>query len=333
MAHAVGVGSGTAALHLALAACGIGPGDRVLVPAHTFVGSIWGLLYLGAEPVPCDVEAETGLLDLADAARRIGGGARAILPVHLYGQAMDMRAVDEFARAHGLLVIEDAAQAIGARAHGREMAGRAVGGRAVGGRAVGGLGAAGCFSFYPGKNLGAAGDAGLVATDDAALARRVRALRNHAQSETYVHAELGFNARMDALQALVLSRKLPHLDAWTDQRRELAARYTADFGGLPLDLPEVRGDHVFHLYVVRSTRRDALRRHLARCGIQTGMHYPVPLHRQPCLAAFAMDRESFPNADRFARQGLSLPLFAGMTLAQQARVIAAVRGFFAGPEA
>lgn len=195
--HAIGVGSGTAALHLAFTAAGIGCGDKVLVPTHTFIGSIWGLLYLGAEPVLCDVEPDTGLLDLADAERRMGRGVRAILPVHLYGQPVDMRAARAFALKHRLILVEDAAQAIGAR-HGA--------------RRVGGIGDLGCFSFYPGKNLGAAGEAGLVVTDDDAMAQRVRRLRNHAQTEPYVHGELGFNARMDAIQALVLSHKLPHLE-------------------------------------------------------------------------------------------------------------------------
>jgi len=300
--HAIGVGSGTAALHLAFMAAGIGPGDKVLVPAHTFIGSIWGLLYLGAEPVLCDVEPDTGLLDLADAERRMGRGVRAILPVHLYGQPVDMRAARAFALKHALILVEDAAQAIGDL---------------------------GCFSFYPGKNLGAAGEAGLVVTDDDAMAHRVRRLRNHAQTEPYVHGELGFNARMDAIQALVLSHKLPHLERWTAQRRALALRYRAALADLPLLLPITRGgDHVFHMFVIRTPERDRLREHFARCSIQTGLHYPVPLHRQPCLRAIDMDRDSFPVADAFARDGLSLPLFVGMTEAQQDRVVAAARGFF-----
>ncbi len=311
--HAVGVGSGTAALHIAFAAAGIGPGDRVLVPAHTFIGSIWGLLYLGAEPVLCDVDARTGLLDLDDAARRMAPRTRAILPVHLYGRAMDMDEVGAFAREHGLMVIEDAAQAIGAR---------------HGGRRVGGIGDLGCFSFYPGKNLGAAGEAGLIATDDAALADRARALRNHAQTETYVHGELGFNERMDGLQALVLGHKLPHLERWTAHRRAQAARYAAAFADLPLVLPAPGGDHVFHLFTVLTPHRDALRADLARMNIQSGLHYKVPLHRQPCLRDHAMDRDSFPVTDRIARETLSLPLYAGMPDAQQARVISAVRHFF-----
>ena len=313
--HAVAVNSGCSALHLAVKAAGIGPGDKVLVPAHTFVGTIWGLLYEGAVPVLCDVDPASGTIDMVDAARRMQPGVTAILPVHLYGQPADMDAVLGFAAEHGLTVIEDAAQAIGAHALGRP---------------VGGLGRLGCFSFYPGKNLGAAGEAGLVVTEEDGLAEHLRRLREHGQSERYVHAELGYNYRMDGIQGLVLGCKLPFLDGWTAQRRALAARYDEAFSDLPLQRPQaVHGDHVYHLYVVLTERRDALRQALTAAGIQTGLHYPVPLHRQPCLQRLDLDRDSFPVADRFAAMGLSLPLYAGMTPAQQEQVIAAVRGFLA----
>lgn len=312
--HAVAVSSGTAALHLAVLAAGIGPGDRVLVPAHSFIGTLWGVLYAGAVPVFCDVEPDTGTIDLADAARRIGSGAKAIIPVHLYGQPADMAAVRAFAVQRGLVVIEDVAQAIGARHEGR---------------ALGTLGAFGCFSFYPGKNLGAAGEGGLVITDDDGAAASLRALREHGQSERYVHAHIGFNYRMDGIQGLVLNHKLRHLDRWTAERQILAARYTGAFADLPLRLPHVvHGDHVFHLYVIRTDRRDALRAALEASGIQTGLHYPVPLHRQPCLKDHATGQGEFPEADCFANEGVSLPLFAGMTEPQQNRVIAAVTHFF-----
>lgn len=314
--HAVAVSSGSAALHLAVLAAGIGPGDRVLVPAHTFIGTLWGVLYAGAEPVFCDVDPDTGTIDLADAERRIGAGARAMIPVHLYGQPADMASVRRFARRHGLLVIEDVAQAIGAR---------------YDGRALGTLGAFGCFSFYPGKNLGAAGEGGLVVTDDDGAAASLRTLREHGQIERYHHAHIGFNYRMDGIQGLILSHKLDHLDRWTDERRATAARYDAAFRDLPLRLPRARhGDHVFHLYVVRTPARDRLRAALDAAGIQTGLHYPVPLHRQPCLKPWAKQQGDFPVADDFANQGLSLPMFAGMSAAQQDRVIAAVTHFFAG---
>ena len=313
--HAVAVSSGSAALHLATIAAGIRRGDKVLVPAHTFIGTIWGLLYEGAIPVFCDVEAATGNIDLADAERRIEDGVRAIIPVHLYGQPVDMAALADFARRHDLTVIEDCAQAIGARHQGRS---------------IGTFGAMGCFSFYPGKNLGGAGEGGLVITNDDDKARLLRTLREHGQGERYVHERIGYNYRMDGIQALVLGHKLKRLDAWTDQRRAIAARYAEGLADTPLRLPAVvHGDHVFHLYVVRTEDRDALRGSLDMQGIQTGLHYPLPLYRQPCLAdVVAPSPVGFPNTDDWAGNGLSLPMFAGMTRGQQDRVIAAVRTHF-----
>jgi dTDP-4-amino-4,6-dideoxygalactose transaminase len=314
IAHAIGVNSGTSALHLALIAAGIGPGDKVLVPSFTFVATAWGVLYVGATPVLCDVEEESGNIDLADAERRIDTAVKAIIPVHLYGQPADMAGVMAFAARHQLVVVEDVAQAIGAR---------------FDGRCVGTFGLFGCYSFYPAKNLGAAGEAGLVVTADEAIARRVRALRHHAQSKHYVHAELGFNYRMEGMQGLVLSHKLPLLDGWTEIRRKLACAYQERLDGLPLSLPQVvHYDHVFHLYVVRSKDRDPLRDYLRRAGIETGLHYPIPLHAQPALAPLVSDPQSFPVADRYAQECLSLPLFIGMTEAQVERVCEAIRQFF-----
>ena len=313
--HAVAVSSGSAALHVATIAAGIGRGDKVLVPAHTFVGTIWGLLYQGAIPVFCDVEPDSGNIDLADAARKLEPGVKAIIPVHLYGQPVDVAGVMDFAARHGLTVIEDVAQAIGARWQGR---------------ALGSFGAMGCFSFYPGKNLGGAGEGGLVVTNDDALVRLLRCLREHGQSERYVHERIGYNYRMDGIQALVLGHKLKRLDDWTDQRRAIAARYARELADTPLRLPAaVHGDHVYHLYVVRAQDRDALRAHLDGEGIQTGLHYPVPLYRQPCLADIAAPSpEGFPVTEDWAGNGLSLPMFAGMTEAQQGRVIAAIRAYY-----
>jgi dTDP-4-amino-4,6-dideoxygalactose transaminase len=194
---------------------------------------------------------------------------------------------------------------------------------------VGTFGLCGCFSFYPAKNLGAAGEAGLVVTTDESIARRLRALRHHAQTERYLHAELGFNYRMDGFQGLVLSHKLPLLDGWTDLRRKLARAYTERLAGLPLVTPQLtHGDHVFHLYVVRSPERDRLRSYLHQASIETGLHYPFPLHAQPALARFVDHRDKFPVADRYARECLSLPLFAGMTAAQLDRVCATIGRFF-----
>jgi dTDP-4-amino-4,6-dideoxygalactose transaminase len=315
--HAVVVSSGSAALHVATIAAGIKRGDKVLVPAHTFIGTIWGLLYEGAIPVFCDVEPATGNIDLADAERRIEEGVTAIIPVHLYGQPADLAGLTAFAERHGLTMIEDVAQAIGARYQGK---------------ALGTFGSMGCFSFYPGKNLGGAGEGGLVITDDDDKAALLRSLRDHGQSQRYVHERIGYNYRMDGIQALVLGHKLKRLDGWTDQRRAVAARYAEALADTPLRLPAiVHGDHVYHLYVVRTDDRDALRAHLDACGIQTGLHYPVPLYTQPCLAGIAApSAEGFPVTEDWAHNGLSLPMFAGMTAQQQDRVIDAVRAYFEG---
>jgi dTDP-4-amino-4,6-dideoxygalactose transaminase len=313
--HAVAVSSGSAALHVATIAAGIKRGDKVLVPAHTFIGTIWGLIYEGAIPIFCDVEAATGNIDLGDAERRMEQGVKAIIPVHLYGQPVDVAGVVAFAERHGLTVIEDVAQAIGARYQGK---------------ALGSFGSMGCFSFYPGKNLGGAGEGGLVVTDDDEKAKLLRTLREHGQSQRYVHERIGYNYRMDGIQALVLGHKLKRLDGWTNQRRALAARYAGALAGTPLRLPAVvHGDHVYHLYVVRTDDRDALRAFLEERGVQTGLHYPVPLYQQPCLADIAAPpARGFPVTEDWAGNGLSLPMFAGMTAAQQDRVIEAVGAYF-----
>jgi dTDP-4-amino-4,6-dideoxygalactose transaminase len=312
--HAIGVNSGTSALHLALIAAGIGPGDKVLIPSFTFIATAWAVLYVGATPVLCDVEDHSATIDLVDAEARLNGGVRAIIPVHLYGQPADLAGVMAFAARHELVVVEDAAQAMGARYDGRY---------------AGTFGLCGCFSFYPAKNLGAAGEAGLIVTADDAIARRLRALRHHAQTERYLHAELGFNYRMEGLQGLVLGHKLPLLDGWTECRRTLVRAYRQRLADLPLTLPEVvHQDHVFHLYVVRCKDRDRLRDYLRREAIETSLHYPIPLHAQPALARFVADPQSFPVAERYARECLSLPLFVGMTEAQVERVCEAIRQFF-----
>ncbi|HZQ01767.1 MAG TPA: DegT/DnrJ/EryC1/StrS family aminotransferase [Gemmataceae bacterium] len=312
--HAIACSSGTAALHLAMMAAGIGPGDEVLVPAHTFIATIWGVLYAGATPVLCEVEDATGNLDVADASRRITPRTKAIIPVHLYGQPADLAGIRGLASTYKLKVIEDNAQAIGAYSDGQML---------------GTHGLLGCFSFYPGKNLGAAGEGGLVATADEALADRLRRLRNHGQSERYIHTEIGFNYRMDGIQGIVLRHKLRRLPAWTDRRKQLAARYASGLAGLPLRVPRaVHQDHVWHLYVVRTPERDDLRSHLQKQGIETGLHYPVPCHRQPCLAHLRHDAAGFPIAEAWAATGLSLPLFHGMTEEQVDLVVSAIRDYF-----
>lgn len=311
--HVVAVDSGTAALHLAMIAAGIGPGDEVLVPANTFIATAWGVVYVGARPIFCDVEPDTANIDVSDAERRMSDRVKAIIPVHLFGQPANLSSAEAFSKAHNLVLVEDAAQAHGARYNGRM---------------VGTFGKVGCFSFYPGKNLGAAGEAGAVVTDDPNIAERLRALRNHGQSRRYVHDDIGFNYRMDGIQGLILTHKLRHLGVWTGMRRAIARTYLKELSGLPLKLPAASADHVYHLFVIRTPRRDALREALQTQGIQTGLHYPIPLHRQPCFSHIDCNRGDLPVADAWACEGLSLPLFAGMTDDQLEYVISAIRTFF-----
>jgi dTDP-4-amino-4,6-dideoxygalactose transaminase len=312
--HAIAVNSGTSALHLAMLAAGIGPGTEVILPAHTFVATAWGVVYTGAMPVLCDVEAATGNIDIASAERFVSPRTKAVIPVHLYGQPADMDAVGSFAERHNLVVIEDAAQAIGARWNDQP---------------VGTIASLGCLSFYPGKNLGAAGEGGAVIPRDAQIAARLRQLRNHGQRDRYIHNEIGFNYRMDGLQGVVLRHKLKHLDRWSKRRRELAERYRTALAGLPIQVPSpVHGDHVWHLFVIRTALRDKLRRHLTDAGVETGLHYPVPLNRQPCFAHLRFDLNRYPHTERWASEGLSLPLFYGMSEAQVDYVVAKVGEFF-----
>ncbi|WP_130470559.1 DegT/DnrJ/EryC1/StrS family aminotransferase [Candidatus Magnetaquicoccus inordinatus] len=314
--HAVAVNSGTSALHLALLAAGIGPGDRVILPSHTFVATLWAVLYVGAEPILCDIDPRTGTMDVEDARRRMLPGCKAIMPVHLYGQPVDMQAVLALAQEKGLLIIEDVAQAHGAR---------------FAGRSVGSIGSYGCFSFYPGKNLGAAGEGGMVVTEDGQAAEKMRALRNHGQYQRWIHQELGYNYRMEGIQGLILGHKLPLLPGWTDERRRIAKRYEEGLADLPLLLPRVLNhDHVFHLYVIRTPQREGLRRYLEERLIQTGIHYPIPVHRQPCYTQLQLRLDAeYPQTDLFTEQCLSLPLFVGMSDAQIERVVAAIRDYFA----
>lgn len=312
----VGVNSGTSALHLALLVAGVGPGDEVLVPTHTFIATAWAVVYVGATPVFCDVEEATGTIDVSDAEARITSRTKAIIPVHLYGQAADMSSVQALADRNGLAVIEDAAQAHGAL---------------LDRRSLGTIGLVGCFSFYPGKNLGAAGEAGAAVTAVPELAERMRALRNHGQTERYVHAEIGYNYRMEGIQGLVLSHKLRRLTEWTESRRRLAAFYEQALSDLPLVLPrEMRGRHVYHLYVVRTPHRDALRSYLSERGIETGLHYPIPLHRQPCFSGTRCNAGGFRQADLWAERGVSLPLHPGIAPDQAALVVSEIRAFFGG---
>lgn len=310
--HAVGCQSGTAALHLALLACGIGPGDEVIVPSMTFIATAEMIGRLGARPVFADVDARTANLDPAALEGAITKHTRAVIPVHLYGQPAEMDAILEIARRHGLRVIEDAAQAHGAEYRGRR---------------VGTMGDAATFSFYPGKNLGAYGDAGAVVTDDESIARQVRLLRNHGRQTKYTHECEGFNYRLDTLQAAVLEVKLRHLESWNDARRQWAGRYRSSLAGLPLELP-YEPDHVravYHLFVVRVRRRDQVLAHLKARGIEAGVHYPVPLHMQPAYSHLGYRPEDLPVSRAIADEVLSLPLYPEMSDAHLDAVTGALR--------
>jgi dTDP-3-amino-3,4,6-trideoxy-alpha-D-glucose transaminase len=311
---AVGVGSGLDALVLGLRALDVGPGDEVLVPSHTFVATWLAVLQVGAVPVPVDVSPLTGLWEPEAVAAAVGPRVRALLPVHLYGHPVDLDPLLDLAREHGLVVLDDAAQAHGARYRGRP---------------VGGLTHATAWSFYPGKNLGALGDGGAVTTSDPTVAARVRSLRNYGSTEKYVHDEVGYNSRLDELQAAVLSVKLRHLAAFDARRAAVARRYEEALAGLDLVLPDTAGwaDPVWHLYVVRTPQRDALRAHLAARGVETGVHYPVPPHRQPAFAGSPPAGADLPVADRLAREVLSLPMGPHLSEDLQARVVDAIREF------
>ena len=299
--YAVGVANGTDALELTLTALGVGRGDEVIVPANTFIASAAAVVRAGGTPRFADVGDDTLLMTPETLTEAITPRSRAVIVVHLFGQLPDMPGILAAASHAGIPVIEDAAQAHGAEWNGQR---------------AGSFGTAACFSFYPGKNLGAFGDAGAVVTSRPELAERVRMLANHGRSlgtAHYEHEYVGTNSRLDALQAIVLSGKLAQLDTWTQRRIELAARYRALLGSADLKLTSVApvARHVYHLFVVRVAGRDGVRAQLARCGIQTGVHYPVPCHRQPPLQQFA-DRP-LPVAERAAGQLLSLPMFPHLT--------------------
>ncbi len=313
-AHAVGVASGTDALRLALQVVGVGAGDDVVTVSHTATFTALAISMLGARPVFCDIEPAAMTLDPGRLEAAITPRTRAIIPVHLYGQACDLDPILEIARRRGLPVVEDCAQAHGALYRGRP---------------VGAFGAAAAFSFYPTKNLGAYGDGGAVTTPDGALAERVRRLRNGGQGDRYRHVELGINSRLDELQAAILRVKLRRLEPSNAARRANAARYDAALHGvtLPRELPERR--HVYHLYVVRHARRDALAAHLAAQGVGCLVHYPVPVHLQPAYTHLGLKPGSFPETERAADEVLSLPLYPGLAPAQQQHVIEAVNTFTA----
>lgn len=310
--HCIGVANGTDAIELVIRALGLGPGDEVIVPANTFIATALGVLRAGARPVLVDCD-QYHLMDPQKVEDRITGKARALLPVHLFGQSSEMEALREIADRHGLILLEDAAQAQGARRHGRP---------------VGSLGAAAAFSFYPGKNLGAYGDAGAVVTSSDEIASRLHKLRNWGSDRKYYHPEIGFNSRLDSLQAVVLSAKLRRLEAWNEARRQAAARYDHLLTGLAnLEIPRALpgNEHIWHLYVIRVPRRDEVLEKLRSEGVEVGIHYPTPLHLHGALHDLGYREGDFPVAETAAREILSLPIHPHLTQAQQERVAAGLR--------
>ena len=319
--HAIAVSSGTDALLLALMALGIKAGDEVVTTTFSFFATAGAISRVGARPVLVDIDPVTFNIDPAQAAAAITPRTKAIIPVHLFGMGADMDPIMAAANGAGIPVIEDAAQAIGSTYKSRPL---------------GTIGAFGCFSFFPSKNLGAFGDAGLLTTEDAALAARARLLRTHGMKPKYYHHLIGANFRMDALQAAVLRVKAPHLKSWTDGRHANAARYRALFHAAGLDaavtLPSEPADrsHIFNQFVIRVADRDGLKRHLDEQGIGNEIYYPVPFHLQPCFADLGYRRGAFPHAERAAAESLAIPVYGEMTAAQQQTVVSAVAQFVQG---
>jgi dTDP-4-amino-4,6-dideoxygalactose transaminase len=315
VAHGVGVASGTDALILALRACGVKAGDDVLIPPFTFVATASAVSALGAIPRFADIDAATFNLDPNELRRHVTPKTRAIIVVHLYGLPADMEPILGFAREHGLSVIEDNAQAIGASYKGRR---------------TGSFGDAACISFYPTKNLGAYGDAGMIVTESASVAERLRTLRNHGQTGRYVSSEPGWNSRLDEIQAAILRVKLRHLPEWQRARRERAAEYTRKLSGMKgIRTPEIpaRCEHVFHQYTIRAERRDALQKFLAEREIGSSIYYPVPLHLQPIYAGAGHKAGDFPRSKQAAKEALSLPMYPELRNEQIARVTDSIAEF------
>jgi dTDP-4-amino-4,6-dideoxygalactose transaminase len=307
--HCVAVSNGTAALQLALVSLGVGQGHEVITVPHTFIATAEAITAAGARPVFVDIDPVSFTMDPTRLEAAITRSTRAIVPVHLYGQPADMDLILEIANRHGIPVVEDACQAHGAQYKGR---------------GAGSLGAAGCFSFYPGKNLGACGEGGAVTTDDPELARRIEMWRDHGSAQKYVHQFPGLNMRMDGIQGGILSVKLKHLDRWNDQRRKAAALYAGALAGSDITLPAEMpyGRHVYHLYVIQTDDRDSLRQRLQEAGVESGLHYPIPLHLQQAYASLGYERGSFPVTEKLTSRILSLPMYPGISADAVARVAA-----------
>ncbi|MFM6357802.1 MAG: DegT/DnrJ/EryC1/StrS family aminotransferase [Planktothrix sp.] len=318
--YGVGVACGTDAIALGLQACGIQPGDEVLVPANTFIATLIGVLHAGATPVLVDCDPHTALIDLNQADKAVTKKTKAIIPVHLYGQMVSPHQLFAFAKAHDLIIFEDAAQAHLAE---RESYG------------AGSIGLAAAFSFYPSKNLGAFGDGGMVVTQNETVAANLRSLRNYGAPQKYVHSERGTNSRLDTLQAAILKVKLPHLEQWNRERNFAAEKYDASVllmrekGIIPIENQSADG-HVYHLYVIRVTEdcaitRDRLKDQLSEQGIQVGIHYPIPCHLQPAYQNLGYKEGDFPQAEKLSQQILSLPMYPGLTTHQINQVVSAIQ--------
>ncbi len=313
--HGIGFNSGTSALHVAMLLLNVGAGDEVITTPHTFVATSWAISYVGAKPVYVDIDDQTFTMDPKLVERAITPRTKAVMPVHLYGQPCDLDPLLEICRKHKLPLVEDAAQAHGAKYRGK---------------VVGTFGAMSGFSFYPGKNLGAYGEGGALVTNSQPYAARARSLREHGSTQRYFHDEVGFNYRMEGIQGAVLGVKLRHLEKWTQGRRRVAQRYNELLAGTPLQLPREAdyAESVYHCYVVRHPRRDDLKKHLEAQKISCALHYPLPLHLQKCYASLGYHQGDFPVAEKAARECLSLPIYPELTDEQIEIVADGIKGFF-----
>lgn len=310
--HAIGVSSGSDALLLALMACDIKNGDEVITTPFTFFATASSIARVGAIPVFVDIDPATYNIDVTKISAAINKKTKAILPVHLYGQCASMDTILDIARVHGLFVIEDAAQAIGAAHKGNK---------------AGSFGNIGCFSFYPTKNLGGYGDGGLITTNDDELAEFIKILRVHGSKSKYYHSHIGINGRLDAIQAAVLSVKLEYLDSWSEKRRKIASYYHEHLKDLPIRLPQIslHNTHIFHQYVIATPERDVLAKYLNNQGVETAIYYPVPLHLQKCFEYLGYKRGDFPEAERASNETLALPIFPEITAKEQEQVISHIK--------
>jgi dTDP-4-amino-4,6-dideoxygalactose transaminase len=317
--HGIGVSDGTTALIVILRAMGIGPGDEVITPSHTFIATTEAIVLTGAKPVFVDINPDTYLMDVAQVEAKITNHTKAILPVHLYGQTVDMDPLIEIARKNGLRVIEDSAQAHGAMYKGRR---------------AGSLGDASGFSFYYSKNLGAYGEGGFITTNDNDLAKKIRMIRDHGSEKRYYHDLIGLNGRLDEIQAVILRAKLPHLDNWNEQRRQIAGKYNEALKALPINTPVIRAENipVYHQFVINTPHRDALASWLNEKGVATGIHYPVPVHLQNSMGYLGYKTGDLPVTEQAVKNILSLPMYAELTNEQIGAVTDAIQAFFAANE-